>query len=49
MMNASALYEPPFSDLHGKGPGGVFVGKTEVIGSIFDRIKAVTSNLRMQA
>jgi len=34
VMEASALYEPPFSNLHGEGPDALFEGKTEDRGDL---------------
>ncbi|MFT5493695.1 MAG: type I restriction enzyme R subunit [Limisphaerales bacterium] len=40
-MEASALCEPPFSNLHAGGPDALFAGKKNVIEGIFDALKAV--------
>ena len=45
MMDASALYEPPFSSLHSGGPDALFGGKENVIEGIFEKLKAVSSGL----
>ena len=45
VMEASALYEPPFSNLHADGPEALFGGKENVIEGIFDTLKAVQSGL----
>ena len=45
VMAASALYEPPFSNLHAGGPDELFVGKENVIEGIFEKLKAVNSEL----
>ena len=45
IMDASALYEPPFSQIHGGGPDELFSGKENVIEGIFDALKEVESNL----
>ena len=42
-MEASALYEPPFSNLHAGGPDALFDGKENVIEDIFEKLKAVSS------
>jgi hypothetical protein len=34
MMDAAALYEPPFSNLHAGGPDALFAGKENVIDAI---------------
>ena len=39
MMEAAALYEPPFSNLHAGGPEGLFAGKENVIDGIFEKLK----------
>jgi len=41
VMEASALYEPPFSNLHVGGPDGLFAGKENVIDGIFETLRAV--------
>ena len=38
VMEASALYEPPFSNLHAGGPDELFSGKENVIQGIFDAL-----------
>ncbi len=40
-MEASALYEPPFSNLHDGGPDELFAGKENVIAGIFDALHSV--------
>jgi len=45
VMDASALYEPPFTNLHAGGPDGLFAGKENVIEGIFEKLKAVHSGL----
>lgn len=40
-MEARALYEPPFVDLHGGGPEGLFAGREKIIDGIFERLKSV--------
>jgi len=45
VMDASALYEPPFSNLHAGGPDALFGGKENVIDGIFKKLKAVNSGL----
>ena len=49
VMQASALYEPPFSNLHAGGPEALFGGKKNVIEGIFDTLKAVQSGLTVKA
>lgn len=41
VMEASALYEPPFSNLHSGGPDELFAGKENVIEGIFDTLKSI--------
>ena len=48
VMEASALYEPPFSNLHADGPEALFGGKENVIEGIFDTLKAVQSGLTVK-
>jgi type I restriction enzyme R subunit len=45
VMNASALYEAPFSNLHAGGPDGLFRGKENVVEGIFEKLEAVNSVL----
>ena len=45
VMDASALYEPPFSNLHAGGPDALFGDKENVIEGIFEKLKAVNSGL----
>ncbi|TVQ04122.1 MAG: DUF4145 domain-containing protein [Planctomycetaceae bacterium] len=39
VMDASALYEPPFSDLHAGGPDELFAGKEKVVNALFEVLK----------
>jgi type I restriction enzyme, R subunit len=39
VMEASALYEPPFSGLHAGGPDELFRGKQPVIEGIFESLR----------
>ena len=48
-MEASALYEPPFTNLHAGGPEALFGGKKNVTEGIFDTLKAVQSGLMVKA
>ena len=48
VMEASALYEPPFSHLHAGGPEALFGGRKNVIEGIFDTLKAVQSGLMVK-
>lgn len=48
VMDASALYEPPFTSLHAGGPDELFAGKENIIEGIFDTLEAVHSELKRQ-
>lgn len=41
VMDASALYEPPFSNLHAGGPDELFAGKEKVIDAVFKALKSL--------
>lgn len=41
VMEPSALYEPPFTSLHGGGPDELFAGKEKVIDGVFDALRAI--------
>ena len=45
IMDAAALYEPPFSHLHAGGPDALFGGKEQVIEGIFEKLREVKSGL----
>ena len=45
VMEASALYEAPFSNLHAGGPDALFAGNENVIEGIFEKLKAVNAEL----
>ena len=45
VMEAEALYAPPFSNLHAGGPDGLFAGKDNVIEGLFDTLHGVHANL----
>ena len=45
VMEADALYEPPFSNLHAGGPDGLFAGKDNVIEGIFTALQDVHAGL----
>jgi type I restriction enzyme, R subunit len=49
VMEATALYEPPFSDLHAGGPDELFAVKDNVIGGIFEKLNAIHSGLAVMA
>lgn len=40
VMEASALYEPPFSNLNAGGPEAMFAGKENVVDGIFAALDA---------
>ena len=42
VMDASALYEAPFSQIHGGGPDELFSGKENVIEGIFKKLEEVS-------
>ena len=41
VMDASALYEPPFSSLHDGGPDKLFAGKETVINAVFQTLESL--------
>ena len=45
VIEASALYEPPFSNLHAEGPEALFDGHDEVIDGVFKTLRQVNSGL----
>ena len=45
VMEASALYEPPFTSLHAEGPDALFGGRENVIEGIFEKLRAVHTEL----
>ena len=49
VMEASALYESPFSSLHAGGPEELFAGKDNVIAGIFDALNSVQPTVRSSA
>lgn len=49
VMEASALYEPPFSNLHAGGPDELFAGKDNIIDGIFEKLNAINSGLSAAA
>jgi type I restriction enzyme R subunit len=48
VMEAAALYEPPFSNLHAGGPDELFAGKENVIDGIFNALETIQSGLNAQ-
>ena len=45
VMDASALYESPFSNLDAGGPDALFDGRERVIEGIFGKLREVSSGL----
>jgi len=45
IMEASALYDAPFSSVHSGGPDALFAGKENVIEGIFETLNVVNSSL----
>ena len=45
VMEPSALYEPPFSNLHDGGPDALFAGKDTIIEGIFGALDGVHAGL----
>ncbi len=41
VMDASALYEPPFSNLHTGGPDALFIGKEHIIDGVFKTLETL--------
>lgn len=46
VMEASALYEPPFSNLHAGGPEALFAGKEQVIEGVFHTLAGTMPKVR---
>ena len=49
VMEASALYEAPFSGIHGGGPEELFGDKSNVIEGIFDKLEEVNTGVISKA
>ena len=49
VMDASALYESPFSNIHGGGPDELFGGKENVIDGIFKKLEEVNTEVISKA
>ena len=47
VMEASALYEAPFSNLHAGGPDELFAGKEKVISGIFEALQFAQPEIRV--
>ena len=45
VIEASALYEPPFTNLHAEGPDALFGSNMEVIEGVFEVLRQVNSGL----
>jgi type I restriction enzyme R subunit len=41
VMEASSLYEPPFTDLHAGGPDELFAGKDSIIDAVFKTLASL--------
>ena len=48
-MDASALYESPFSNLHGGGPDILFSGRENVTERIFKKLEEVNTGVTAKA
>ncbi len=46
VMDASALYEPPFSNLHAGGPDELFAGKENVINAVFETLESLQPRIQ---
>jgi type I restriction enzyme, R subunit len=46
VMGASALYEPPFSNLHAGGPDELFAGRENVINAVFQTLASLEPRIR---
>lgn len=49
VMDASALYESPFSNVHGGGPDELFSGKENVIEGIFEKLEELNTEVTSKA
>ena len=49
VMEASALYEAPFSGIHSGGPDELFAGKENVIEGIFEKLEMIRTGLLVEA
>ena len=49
VMDAAALYEPPFSNLHAGGPDALFAGKENVIDAVFETLKSLEPRVQHAA
>jgi len=46
VVDASALYEPPFSNLHAGGPDALFAEKENVIDAVFEMLESLKPRIR---
>jgi len=46
VMDASALYEPPFSSLDARGPDELFAGKENVINAVFETLVSLQPHVQ---
>jgi type I restriction enzyme R subunit len=46
VMEAAALYEPPFSNLHAGGPDALFAGRETVIDAVFQTLKSLEPRIQ---
>ena len=46
LMEAAALYEPPFSNLHAGGPDALFAGKENVIEAVFATLQSLEPRIQ---
>jgi len=49
VMDAAALYEPPFSNLHAGGPDALFAGEDNVIDAVFQTLKSLEPRVQSAA
>jgi type I restriction enzyme R subunit len=49
VMDAAALYEPPFSNLDAGGPDALFAGKENVIDAVFATLKSLEPRVQSAA
>ncbi len=49
IMEPGALYEPPFTSIHGGGPEALFEGRAEVVEGLFERVKRFDEGLGQTA
>ena len=49
VMEAAALYEPPFSNLHAGGPDELFAGHESVIEGIFEKLRRIRDGVLAMA